>query len=114
MQHLWDHTASTLQNLFPAPAGWELTFRTEQIPALQADQKAEAEVLEVQATTIREFIDAGFTHESAIEAVDQGDLTLLVKDEEVVPSALDVAAETDTDEEDEGVEDDNTLAFLSA
>jgi HK97 family phage portal protein len=115
MQHLWEHTASTLGNLFPVPQGWRFAYKTDHIPALQSDQKQDAEILETQATTIREFVDAGFTHESAIEAVDTGDLSVLVKDETVTPNALDVAAETDTDEDEEPADDDdNTLAFLSA
>lgn len=95
VQHLWTHTASALTPLVPVPQGFELVYRTEHIPALQADQKQEAEIAEIQATTIREYIDAGFTHESAVEAVDTGDLSLLVKDEEVVPGALDVVADTE-------------------
>jgi phage portal protein BeeE len=114
VQHLWDHTAAAFGTLFPVPQGWMFGYRTDHIPALQSDQKQDAEILETQATTIREFVDAGFTHESAIEAVDTGDLSVLVKDETVTPNALDVAAETDTDEDGEGDADDNTLAFLSA
>lgn len=49
------------------------------------DQKAEADILQVLATTIQLFVDAGFTHESAIKAAQKNDLALLVKDDAVEP-----------------------------
>lgn len=107
VQHLWTHAASTLETLVPVPQGMELVYATDHIVALQRDQKDDAEIAEIQAVTIREYIDAGFTHESAIKAVDEQDVTLLVKDEEVVPEALQAVTENVADEND-------SLSFLTA
>lgn len=103
VQHLWVHAAAALEALVPVPAGWQLAFGTGEIPALQSDQKADADILEVQAVTMRELLDAGFEAASVIEAVTTGDLTGL-RHTGLVSDALDT-----TDDDAAG-----NLAFLTA
>ena len=115
IQHLWDHAAATLDTLVPVPQGWNLTYRTDHIPALQSDQKQDAEIREINANTIRELTDAGFTPESVIEAVTQDDFSLL-EHSGLVSDTLDTITEPPapaalgTGNNDEG----DNLAFLSA
>lgn len=77
IQFLWGHAAATIATLLPLPAGVELFFDPTNIPALQSDVQQDATTAEIQANTIRELIDAGFTHDSAVEAVATGDMTVL-------------------------------------
>ena len=109
--HLWNHAADTLTNLITVPAGWRLGFDTTNIAALQSDQKIDTEILEIQATTIRELLDAGFEADSVVEAVTTGDLSGLVHTG-LVSDALDTVAGTDTEEPDD--ESAGSLSFLSA
>ena len=102
IQHLWDHTAGTLHGFVPVPAGWRLVYETAHIPALQADQKQEAEIAEIRAVTIQTLVDSGFTRGSAVEAVATGDVSVLVEDESVTPDSLDVASEPPEPNDDEG------------
>jgi phage portal protein BeeE len=111
IQHYWNHAADTLESLVPIPQGWELFYETSHIPALQRDQKLDAETLETQAVTMRELLDAGFEADSVIEAVTSGDLTLL-EHTGLVSDALDTASEP-TGESEEG-DEEGTLAFLTA
>lgn len=113
VQHLWDHAASTFAQVLPVPAGQRLVFKTDHIPALQSDQKQDAEINEIMSTTIRELMDAGFEAQSVIDAVTSGDLTQLVHTG-LVSDELAIAEETPAlgtgDSEDEPA----PLAFLNA
>jgi phage portal protein BeeE len=86
-QHMWNDTTSVLTNVLPVPTGFELVIDKSDIPALQQDAQAEATVTETQARTIRDLVDGGFTHDSAIEAVTANDLTLLEEDADADPAA---------------------------
>lgn len=78
IRHLWLTAAKTLEQVVNVPAGWRLMYDDSGIPALQTDLKDEAEIQEIQATTMRELIDTGFTPESVVEAVTTGDMGVLV------------------------------------
>lgn len=59
-------------------------------PPVDPDNKldetlGEAEILQHQAQTIQTFVTAGFTHESAVKAVEANDLSLLEKDTSIEP-----------------------------
>lgn len=75
IQYLWTHAAATIETLLPMPAGWGLYFDPTDIPALQTDVAQDAATAEIQANTLRELIDAGFSPESAVEAVATGDMS---------------------------------------
>lgn len=51
-----------------------------QPPVDNDHEKEDAQILEIRAKTIQQFVSSGFTHESAKAAADANDLNLLVKD----------------------------------
>ncbi len=80
MQHLWATAAATLEGLFDKteiPRGAMLWHDTRWIPFLRDDAEKSALTQQTQASTISSLISSGFTAESAIQAVDDGDLALL-------------------------------------
>lgn len=77
MRHLWAHAVGVLEQIVDVPAGTRLWYDDRHIPALQADAKDEADILQVNASTIRSLTDGGFTPESVVQAVETGDFTLL-------------------------------------
>lgn len=77
MRHLWAHAVGVLEQVVDVPAGTRLWYDDRHIPALQADAKDEADILQVNASTIRSLTDGGFTPESVVQAVETGDFTLL-------------------------------------
>jgi phage portal protein BeeE len=74
---LWQDAAGTLANIVPAPTGTRLWYDSRDVPFLREDEKAAAEIEFIRAQTIRQYIEAGFTADSAKSAVDGGDATLL-------------------------------------
>jgi HK97 family phage portal protein len=74
---LWSSAVSALAKFVQAPPGARLWFDTGNIPALQDAETARAEAAQVNAAAISTFVTAGFTPESAIAAVNAGDLSLL-------------------------------------
>jgi hypothetical protein len=85
MRPLWRSACAALQKLVPnVPArGVQLWYDTTDIAALQAAETEKAQVTQVSAAAMLTFIQAGMTKESAILAVNSGDLSLL-KPEPVV------------------------------
>jgi len=77
IQHLWIHAAGVLGQIVDVPAGQELWLDTRHIAALQADAMDEAKIRQTDAGTIRSLTDAGFTPESVIAAVINGDFKAL-------------------------------------
>ena len=55
----------------------ELWYDDRDIPFVQQDEKAAAEVLQVKATTIEALIRAGYDPAVVADAVEAGDLTAL-------------------------------------
>lgn len=74
---LWRSMAAALETVVEVPAGAELWYDTTDIVALRQDEKEQAEIESSKAGTIKSFIDAGFTPESAIAAVRTSDLRKL-------------------------------------
>lgn len=54
-----------------------LWYDARDIPFLREDANEEANIRHVRANTIRQYIDSGFVPETAVEAVDTGDLSTL-------------------------------------
>jgi len=74
----WRSAAGALESILPTPPGSRLWYDDRDIPFLQEDQKDAAEIQGQQASTIRQLTDAGFTPESAVDAVLNADFSRLV------------------------------------
>ena len=77
LRFLWGNAASSLQLLVPRVNGAELWYDGRDVPFLQEDEKDAAEIHRSQAATINSYVSAGFTPESAVSAVTNGDPNLL-------------------------------------
>jgi phage portal protein BeeE len=80
MRPLWRSACASLQKLVKVPQDSQLWYDTSDIAALQAAETEKAQVTQVSAAALLTFIQAGMTPESAILAVNSGDLSLLVPD----------------------------------
>lgn len=76
---LWQNAAGCLAQLLERPRGDDvrLWYDASDVPFLREDEKDAAEIRSSNATTIRTLVDAGFTPESAVAAVDASDMRLL-------------------------------------
>lgn len=72
-----DGLCSALAPLIDVPNGSELTFDPSRVMFLQEDRKDEAEIQQANAVAIKTFVEAGYTADSAREAVRLGDLSQL-------------------------------------
>lgn len=77
MRPLWRTAAAALAPIIDVPARAELWYDDRDIPFLQEDVKDEAAIQQIQATTITGLVREGFTAESAVAAVMNGDMNLL-------------------------------------
>ncbi|HUB99106.1 MAG TPA: phage portal protein [Solirubrobacterales bacterium] len=78
LRYLWRKMAGAFATVVDTPTAAELWFDDRDIAFLQEDLKDEAEIQHKEAITIRQYVDAGFTPESAVAAVESGDLSRLV------------------------------------
>lgn len=78
MRPLWRNACGSLQQILPAPAGARLWWDGRDVAFLRDDETELAEIQAKRASTIRTLVDAGYSPESVIAAVDGEDLTLLV------------------------------------
>lgn len=74
----WRKAAAALSSILPAQAGARLWYDDRDISFLQEDQKDAAEIQQADAVTVKTLVDAGYTPESVVAAVDGRDMTLLV------------------------------------
>lgn len=74
---LWRSAAGSMASLVREPADAHLWTDTRDIPFLREDEKDTAEILKLQAETVRQLTDAGFKPESVVDAVEAGDLSRL-------------------------------------
>jgi hypothetical protein len=79
---LWRSGCAALEKVVPnvPPQGVELWFDTSDIAALQAAETERAQVVQVKAAASLTLIQAGFTRESVVAAVESGDWSQLVPD----------------------------------
>jgi hypothetical protein len=63
--------------LVPAPEGSRLWYDDTQVSFFQEDVTDEANIRQLKAATLRNLVDAGFTADSAVTAVETGDFTSL-------------------------------------
>ena len=76
---LWGFAAGALETLVPPPHRRSRLWVDENgVAFLREDEKDTAEIVSTNATAIRTLVDGGFTPQSAVEAVESGDLTRLV------------------------------------
>lgn len=57
--------------------GMRLWYDSRDVPFLRDDEKDISQIAQTQAASIRQYIDAGFEPDSAVKAIDSGDLTVL-------------------------------------
>lgn len=75
---LWQNMAGSMGILFPAARDSRLWYDARGVPFLREDEKDAAAILKDKAATLQVLVNSGFTPESAILAVDSGDMRLLV------------------------------------
>lgn len=73
----WRSAAGALAKAVMVPAGSRLWYDDRDIPFLREDMDAEAQIMATRASAVRTLLDAGFTPETAVAAVDGNDLTVL-------------------------------------
>lgn len=73
----WRNAAASLARLVEVPADAELWYDDSRVSFLREDVKDAAETASLDAATIRQYIDAGFVPQSAVDAVTSGNLDLL-------------------------------------
>jgi phage portal protein BeeE len=74
---LWRNVAGTLGTIIRRNDGAELVADVRDVPFLRQDEKDQADVQQRRAATISSLISSGFTPESAVVAVNSGDLDKL-------------------------------------
>lgn len=77
MRPLWRNAAGCLSTLIRVPEASELWYDDRDIPFLQEDQRDAAEVMQFHAQTLKALTEAGYTPDSAKEAVVAGDFARL-------------------------------------
>jgi phage portal protein BeeE len=93
LRPLWRSLCSALEPLVPGlPSGSRLWVETGDIAALQDGELVQAQVALVRAQALLAYVQAGYTAESAITAVDSGDVTQLVPDPDAAPGASQMPA----------------------
>ena len=103
----WNSIVASLANIVSVPSGSELWFDDSHVAALRADKTEEAAIQLTMASTIRQYVDAGFTPDSATAAVVNQDPTQLVHTN--LFSVQLQPAGTNTD--DDGTDDDGGSVF---
>lgn len=78
LRPLWRQAASSLAKLVTVPSGSRLTYDTRDVEFLKDDRSEAADTLERTARTMRSLVDAGYTPDSVVEAVETGDLSRLL------------------------------------
>lgn len=74
---LWRGACGALEPIIEVPTGAELWYDATDIPYLQEDAKDAAEVQFKQSEALKRLVEAGYTPESAMVAVDSNDLSRL-------------------------------------
>lgn len=77
LRPLWRTAAASLAKLVTVPGDNRLWYDDRDIAFLKEDVKDAAEITAMQATTIRTLTDAGYTPDSVVAAIQNGDFTRL-------------------------------------
>jgi phage portal protein BeeE len=78
LRPLWRTATASLAKFVSPPGGSRLWYDTRDVEFLKEDRKDAADILSLTASTMRQLVDAGYTPNSVVAAVDTGDLTKLV------------------------------------
>lgn len=79
LSNLWRNFAGSMERLFPPPGSdARLWYDVRDIPFLREDQKDEAEIMSVEAQSIRQLLDAGYDPDSVLKAIQSKDWNVLV------------------------------------
>jgi len=73
----WRSACGALEQLLDVPAGNRLWFDTSDIAALQDGEMERGQTALVRGQALLALVQAGYTHESAVVAVESGDLSKL-------------------------------------
>lgn len=74
---MWRQAAGALATLVPVPADAELWYDERDVAWLREDRKDSADIAFRKAQTIRQLVDAGYTADSVVAAVEADDFALL-------------------------------------
>lgn len=77
MRFLWREFCAAMATIVDVPDGAELWYDDRDIAFLQEDMRDAAEIQQMKAATIRQLVDAGFTPDSVVAAVEADDNALL-------------------------------------
>lgn len=80
LRPLWRSAAGSLEKFAPPPAGARrarLWYDDRDVEFLKEDQKDAAEILQTNASTVKQLVDAGYEPDAVIDAVEAGDLSRL-------------------------------------
>ena len=77
MRPAWRNVCGSFERIIAVPGGAELWYDDRDISALKDDIKDHAQVQQLQAQAIRQYVDAGFEPASVVDAINAGDLTRL-------------------------------------
>lgn len=77
LRPLWRNAAASLSKLVAVPSGARLWYDARDIEFLKEDRKDAAGILSTSAQTIKTLVDAGYTPDAVVDAVDAGDLSRL-------------------------------------
>lgn len=76
---LWQNMSGSLERIMKLPGtDTRLWYDATDVPFLREDEADAANIAAVKAATIASYVTQGFTKESAVKAVDSGDINLLV------------------------------------
>lgn len=77
MSPLWRNFCGSMEVLVPPPPGSRLWYDGRDVPFLQEDQAAAAEIQTQEAAVIRTLLEAGCDFDSVIQAIKSGDWSAL-------------------------------------
>lgn len=77
MRPLWRGVAGALASIVDVPGDARLWYDDRDVSFLQEDVKDAADIQQTRAVSIRQLIEAGFTPESVVDAVDADDIRRL-------------------------------------
>lgn len=77
MRPLYRSAAAALETLVPAPDASKLWYDDGQVAFFREDRGDAATIENTKAISIRQLVDAGYTPETVVEAVEAEDMTLL-------------------------------------
>jgi phage portal protein BeeE len=85
MRPLWRMTCAALAPLIEVPPGTQLWYDISDVAALRAGEKERSDISYTKAQAAKELVDAGYTLDSIVTALESGDFNQLVADDKPEP-----------------------------